>query len=88
MVGPSAGRARTPLAIEPSSAYERLLIAIDAVHGDASPALLYEHTPGDEAALCAIAARHVETLAELGLDELLSTVLLAMLDDAHALDHD
>jgi len=78
-----ADRART---IESSSAYERVLLEIDRVHGDDCPALDTEDLADDHDILLALASNAIERLEHCGVDPLSVELILAMLVDAHDLD--
>ena len=88
------GQARSYLAaladqagsIEASSAYEHVLMALDRIHGDDCPALYYDSVAEDQTALHAVATSAIEDLVQHGIDELDVELVLAMLDDAFALD--
>jgi hypothetical protein len=72
--------------VEVSSAYERVLIEIDRVHGDDSPALDATGLTTDSAVLYAIATSAVEELVEHGVDELHVELILTMLIETRDLD--
>ena len=82
------GQARTYVAsladhagsVEASSAYEHVLIELDRIHGDESPALYCESLAGDRAALLAAASSSIEELEQYGIDQLTVELVLAMLD--------
>ena len=74
------------LTIEASSAYERVLLELDRVHGDDCPALDTQDLMGDREILLAVATKAVEELVGYGIDPLSVELILAMLIDAHALD--
>jgi hypothetical protein len=69
-----------------SSAYEHVLIELDRVHADESPALDASGLTGDAQVLFAVATSAIEDLEDHGVDVLDVELLLAMLDDARALD--
>lgn len=87
-------RARSQLAaladqaqsVEASSAYERVLLELDRIHGDESPALDTEGLTDDRAVLLAGVSSAIEELADHGIDTLDIELLLAKLEDARALD--
>ncbi|GAA3836746.1 hypothetical protein [Nocardioides panacisoli] len=71
---------------EASSAYEQVLITLDAVHGDQSPGLDDERPgPAGDGVLPAAAAA-IKALEEHGVDVLWVELILAILEDARALD--
>ena len=72
--------------IDASSAYERVLIELDRVHGDESPALNSDRGTDDLVILLGIATAALEELELYGVDPLSVELILAMLDDASALD--
>lgn len=74
------------LTIEASSAYERVLLELDRVHGDDCPALDTEDFTDDRDILLAVASNAVEQLEHYGVDPLSVELVLAMLIDAHDLD--
>ena len=78
-----ADRAST---IDASSAYEQVLIELDRIHGDESPAIDSEELPEDRAILHAVATSALEELEQYGVDPLSIELIIAMLDDAYALD--
>lgn len=78
-----ADQAPTP---DSSSAYERLLIELDHVHGDECPALSDTRLVEDRENLLARLTPGIEELEQYGVDPLRLELLLAMLEDAHALD--
>ena len=88
------GQARTYVAaladqagsIEASSAYEHVLMELDRIHGDDCPALYYDSITDDQAVLHAEATSAIEHLVQHGIDELDVELVIAMLDDAYALD--
>jgi hypothetical protein len=73
-------------AVEASSAYEQVLIELDRLHGDQSPALGTEGLTGDRDALFAVASAAIEDLQAHGIDVLDVELLLARLDEARSLD--
>jgi len=72
--------------VEASSGYERVLIELDRVHGDESPALDTRGLSTDRGVLLAEATSTIEELAEHGVDALDIELVLALLTDAHFLD--
>lgn len=78
-----ADHARTT---EASSAYEHVLLELDWIHGDDVPALDTFGLIDDRDTLLAVAASAIEELAGHGVDVLQIELVLAMLDDARALD--
>lgn len=81
-----AALADQALTIEASSAYERVLMELDRVHGDDCPALDTEDLTDDCAILLTVASDAVEELENYGVDPLSVELILAMLVDAHDLD--
>ncbi|WP_244928554.1 hypothetical protein [Nocardioides sp. W7] len=69
--------------IDASSAYEHVLIELDRLHGDECPSA---DTAEDRAILLAVATSALEELEQYGVDPLTVELIIAMLDDAHALD--
>jgi hypothetical protein len=72
---------------EASSAYELVLIELDRIHGDESPALCTDNLTTSRNVLFAVAISAVEQLQGYGLDALDIELLLARLNEAHDLDH-
>lgn len=72
--------------VEASSAYEQVLIELDRLHGDESPALSTDGLTTSRDVLFAVANSAVEELLGYGLDALDIELLLARLDEAHGLD--
>lgn len=72
--------------IDASSAYEHVLIELDRIHGDETPALETAGLGEDRAILLAVATSVIEELERYGIDPLRIELILAMLDDASALD--
>jgi hypothetical protein len=72
--------------VEASSAYEHVLVELDRIHGDQSPALDADGLTEDRAILRAVASSSIEELEQYGIDPLSVELVLAMLDDASALD--
>ena len=81
-----AALADRALSIEASSAYERVLLELDRVHGDHCPALDTEDLTDDRDILLTVASDAVEQLENHGVDTLSVELILAMLVDAHDLD--
>lgn len=73
--------------IAASSAYEHVLIELDRLHGDESPALSTDGLTTSRDILFTAANSAVEKLQNYGLDALDIELLLARLDEAHGLDH-
>lgn len=79
-----ADRAST---IDASSAYERVLIELDRIHGDdCCPVIDIGGLTEDRAIMLAHATSALEGLEQYGVDALNVELVLAMLDDACALD--
>ena len=72
--------------IDASSAYERALIELDRIHGDECPSADTEWLTEDRAFLLAVATSALEELEQHGVDPLTIELVIAMLDDANALD--
>jgi hypothetical protein len=72
--------------IDASSAYERVLIELDRVHGDECPSAGTEELTEDRAILLAVATSALAELEQYGVDPLTVELIIAMLDDAYALD--
>jgi hypothetical protein len=72
--------------IDASSAYERVLIELDRIHRDECPAADTEGLTEDRALLLAVATSALEELEQYGVDPLTVELVIAMLDDASALD--
>jgi len=72
--------------IDASSAYEHALIELDRIHGDDCPAIDSDRLTEDRAILHAVATSALEELEQYGVDPLSVELILAMLDDAYALD--
>ena len=81
-----AALADQALTLEASSAYERVLLELDRVHGDDCPALDTEDLTDDRDILLAVASTAVEDLENHGVDPLSVELVLAMLVEAHDLD--
>ena len=73
-------------AVEASSSYEHVLIELDRLHGDRSPALDTAGLTGDRDVLFAVASSAIEDLQDHGIDVLDVEVLLARLDEARSLE--
>ena len=78
-----ADRARS---VEASSAYERVLIDLDRLHGDQSPDYQPIGIWLDPGLMFTAATTAMEDLATFGVDALEIELLLAGLDDARALE--
>jgi hypothetical protein len=72
--------------IDASSAFERVLLELDRIHGDDCPALDTRDLTDDRDILLAAASNAVEELEKYGVDPLSIELILAMLVDAHDLD--
>jgi hypothetical protein len=72
--------------IDASSAYEHVLIELDRIHGDECPSADTEELTEDRAILLAVATSALEELEQYGVDPLTVELIIAMLDDAYALD--
>ena len=72
--------------IDASSAYEHVLIELDRIHGDGGPAINSDGLTEDRAILLAVATSALEELEHYGVDLLSVELVLAMLDDAYAMD--
>lgn len=81
-----AALADCALTLDASSAYERVLLELDRVHGDECPSLDTEDLTDDRAILLAWASSAIQELEDYGIDALSVELLLAMLADAHDLD--
>lgn len=71
---------------EASSAYEHVLLELDWIHGDHGPALDTFGLTEDRALLLVVATSAIEELVSYGIDGLQIELVLALLDDARALD--
>ncbi len=80
-----AALADTATTFDASLEYDRLLLDLDALHGDHSPAL-YAVTTTDPGLLYFGAGMTIESLVRFGVDALRVELLLAGLEDARALD--
>ncbi len=78
-----ADRAST---IDVSSAYERVLIELDRIHEDDCPSADPEGLTEDRAILLAVATSALEELEQYGIDPLTIELIIAMVDDAYAVD--
>lgn len=72
--------------VDASSAYEHVLIELDRIHGDECPAIGSGRLTEDRAILLTVVTSALEELERYGVDPLSIELILAMLDDAHALD--
>ena len=72
--------------IEASSAYEHVLITLDAIHGDDCPAIDTYGLPTHPDELLDVVAHALDELKTHGVDELHVGLLLALLDNATMLD--
>lgn len=72
--------------IEASSAYEHVLIELDRLHDDQSPALDTDGLSDNHDVLFAAATAAIEDLQDHGIDALDIELLLARLDEARQLD--
>jgi hypothetical protein len=72
--------------IDASSGYEHVLMELDRIHGDESPGLDTDGLSQDRAILVAVASSSIEELVQHGVDPLNVELVLALLDDAYALD--
>jgi hypothetical protein len=81
-----AALADRALTVEASSAFERVLLELDRVHGDDCPALDTDDLTADRDILLAVASNAVEQLENYGVDPLSVELILAMLIDAHDLE--
>lgn len=72
--------------INASSAYERVLLEIDRLHDDECPANDSTGVPEERQILLAVASGAIEELQTYGIDALSIEIVLAMLDEASALD--
>lgn len=68
--------------LEASSAYEHVLITLDAIHGNDGPATDPYELPEHRDALLMFAVHAIEELKTHGVDELHVELLLVMLDNA------
>lgn len=74
------------ISVDASSAYEHVLLELDRVHGDQSPALDADDLTVDRNILFADATSAIEELEVFGVDVLSVELVLAMLVDAHDLE--
>lgn len=72
--------------VDASSAYEHVLIELDRMHGDDCPSINSDGITEDRAILLAATTTALEELEQYGVDPLSVELVLAMLDDAYALD--
>jgi hypothetical protein len=72
--------------IDASSAYEHVLLEIDRLHGDECPAIDGTGIPDERQILLAVTFDAIEDLQTYGVDALSIELVLAMLDEASALD--
>lgn len=72
--------------IDASSAYEHVLIELDRIHGDDCPAINSDGLTEDRAILLTVATSALEELERYGVDPLSVELILAMLDDAYAMN--
>ena len=72
--------------IDASSAYEQVLITLDAIHGDDCPAIDTHDLPTHRDDLLRLATTSIEDLKTHGVDDLHAELLLVLLDTAAALD--
>ena len=72
--------------LDASLAYERTLLYLDAIHGDAGPALDTTGLTDDRTALHTLVGSAVEELVDHGVDALQVELVLAMLDEAREID--
>lgn len=72
--------------LDASAAYEQALNYLDSIHGNDVPALDTHGLIDDRAALQALAESAIDDLTGHGVDALQVELLLAMLEDAHAVD--
>lgn len=81
-----AALADLAVSLDASLAYGRTLLYLDAIHGDAVPAIDATGLIDDRGALQVVAESAVAELADHGVDALQVELLLAMLEDARELD--
>ena len=81
-----AALADRAVTLDASSAYERVLLELDRVHGDECPALDTGDLTDDRSLLLAVASSAIEELESYGIDTLSIELILAMLVYAHDLD--
>lgn len=72
--------------IDASSAYERVLIELDRIHGDECPSADAGGLTEDRAILLTVATSALKELEQHGVDPLTVELVLAMLDDAYDMD--
>lgn len=78
-----ADQART---FEASVAYERVLLELDAIHGDDAPALDTDATPDARDRLFGRAGAAIEEFLDHGIDALQIELLLDLLEVARGMD--
>lgn len=81
-----AALADCSLSLDASSAYEHVLIELDRVHGGECPAADTDGLSDDRDIRLAVDSSAIEELENHGIDPLSVELILAMLNDAHALD--
>jgi hypothetical protein len=81
-----AALADLSVSADASLAYERTLHYLDSIHGYDVPALDTGGLTDDRGALYAVAESAVEELVDHGVDALQVELVLAMLDEARAVD--
>lgn len=81
-----AALADNATSLEASSGYEQTLMALDQMHDDQVPTLDTERLASDRSVLTASATSAIKELVSHGVDPLQQELLLAMLQDARALD--
>jgi hypothetical protein len=81
-----AALADQAITIDASSAYEHVLLEIDRLHDDECPAIDSTGIPEERQILLAVASDAIEDLQTYGIDALSIELVLAMLDEASALD--
>lgn len=81
-----AALADTADTFDASVEYERVLLQLDVIHGDESPALDAEGLTSDRQVLHALTVSAIEELVEHGVDALQIELLLDMLDVARDRD--
>ena len=81
-----AALADLAVSVDAALAYERTLLYLDSIHRDDVPVLDTGGLIDDRTALYVVAESAVEELVDHGVDALQVELILAMLDEAHALD--